>query len=145
MGIRYGGETNRDLGLRMTVDPVNLTITTAAPVEKGDLFKLGGTDGSGNGYAIAELIAGDDPVEVVMVSAAERKTADTTPMDVYVISPGYSQVRRFKYKTGAAPTLGQSVESATAAVRRVTGISYVHGKGFVLRVDTANEEVEVLC
>lgn len=142
MGIRYGGaETPRDNGLRMSVEAPD-GVSTSAPVNVGDLFKLGGTDLDGSGYKVAALTAGEDPTEVVMVQALERKTEESV-MTVAVLGP-YSQIRRIPYKTGSAPTVGQSIETATASVREVVGIAFKYGGGFVLYVDTVNEEVEVL-
>lgn len=140
MTIRYGGELSAMLLPSITVEAPTGTSTTV-PVEIGDLFKLGGTNVDGNGYKAAALVAGEDPGEVVMIQATERKT-DVGPMSVRVLS-GYRGVVLVRYE-GTAPTLGQGIVTHATVLREVSGQAYADGKGYVLHVDTVAGEVEVL-
>lgn len=137
----YGGETPLiDFGLRLTLESPTGT-TTAAPVESGDLFKISGTAADGSGYKAAALTAGDDPGEVVIVQALHRMTS-VGPMGVSVLGH-FQQVRRVNYVSGAAPTLGQSIEASATNVRKVAGITY-DGSSMVLLIDTNALQCEVL-
>ena len=60
-----------------------------------------------------------------------------------VVLDKWQQVRRLNYVSGAPPTLGQSIEASASNVRKVAGKAY-DGDGYVLKVDTASLQVEVL-
>jgi hypothetical protein len=141
MGVRYGGETPENFGLRITVETPAGT-TSAAPVTPGQMFKLGPTDVDGGAYKCVALVDNDDMSSVVLVQAAQRSET-VGPITVNVLG-FYSQIRRLPYLTGSAPSLGQSVQ-ASATVKKVDGKAFAAGCGFVLFVDTVTEEVEVLC
>jgi len=141
MSVRYGGETPEGFGLRITVE-APAGVTSAAPVTVGQLFKLGPTDADGGAYKCVAMSDNDDISSVVMVQALQRSET-VGPITVAVLG-FYSQIRRLPYLTGSAPSLGQSVQ-ASATVTKVDGKTFAAGAGFVLFVDTVNEEVEVLC
>jgi hypothetical protein len=137
----YGGETPLiGFGLRLTVEsPTGTDATT--PVAQGDLFKLGGTAADGTGYKAVALVAGNDSTSSVILMALHPMTS-VGPMGVYVLGP-WQSVRRLNYVSGAAPTLGQSIEASATNVRKVVGKAY-DGDGYVLKVATADLQVEVL-
>lgn len=137
----YGGETPLiEYGLTLTVEaPTGTNATT--PVEQGDLFKLSGTAADGSGYKAAALSAGNDSTSSVVVMALHRMT-EVGPMGVYVLG-GWQAVRRLNYVSGSAPTIGQSIEASAGNVRKIAGKAY-DGDGYVLKVDTANLQAEVL-
>lgn len=137
----YGGETPLiGFGLRLTVEaPTGTDATT--PVAQGDLFKIGGTAADGSGYKAAALAAGNDSTSSVVLMALHAMT-EVGPMGVVVLDK-WQQVRRLNYVSGAAPTLGQSIEASATNVRKVVGKAY-DGDGIVLKVDTAGLQVEVL-
>lgn len=138
----YGGETPLiDFALSMTVEGPTGT-NAATPVEQGDLFKLGGTAYDGTGYKAAALAAGDDATSSVVLMALHRATEVGT-MGVMVVG-GYRGVVRFNYVTGAAPTIGQSIEASAVDTRKVAGKAFARGDGYVLSINTANLTVEVL-
>jgi hypothetical protein len=137
----YGGETPLiGFGLRLTVEsPTGTDATT--PVAQGDLFKLGGTAADGSGYKAAALVGGNDSTSSVVIMALHNMT-EVGPMGVVVLGP-WQQVRRFNYVSGAAPTLGQSIEASGTNVRKIAGKAY-DGDGIVLKVDTSALTAEVL-
>jgi len=137
----YGGETPlTEFGLRLTVEaPTGTDATT--PVAQGDVFKLGGTAADSSGYKAAACSDGNDATSSVLVMALHRMT-EVGPMGVVVLGR-WAQVRRVSYYTGAAPTLGQSIESSGSDVRKIKGKSF-DGDGYVLKVDTSALQVEVL-
>lgn len=142
---RIGGETPIvKYGLELSVEaPTGTDATT--PVLAGQVFKLGGTDSGGGGYKAAALTAGDDGTNSVLLYALHKVTDLNVPLGVKVITAhGLSQVRRIPYKTGSAPTIGQSIEAATASVRQIVGKAWVPGDGYVLFIDTAALDCEVL-
>lgn len=137
----YGGETPLiDGGFRLTLESPTGT-TSSIPVEQGDLFKIGGTAADGTGYKAAALVAGNDATSSVVVMALHRMT-EVGPMGVIVLG-GYQGIVRFNYVSGAAPTLGQSIEASATNVRKVVGKAW-DGDGMVLKVNTAELTVEVL-
>lgn len=137
----YGGETPLiGFGLRMTVEaPTGTDATT--PVEQGDLFKLGGTASDGSGYKAVALAAGNDSTSSVVIMALHRMT-EVNQMGVIVFGK-WQQIRRVNYVSGAAPTLGQSIEASTTNPRKAVGKAY-DGDGYVLKVDTTALTAEVL-
>jgi len=137
----YGGDTPLiGFGLRMTVEaPTGTNATT--PVEQGDLFKLGGTAADGSGYKAAALVGGNDATSSVVIMALHRMT-EVAQMGVVVLGP-WQQIKRLNYVSGAAPTLGQSIEASGTNVRKIAGKAY-DGDGFVLKVNTADLTAEVL-
>lgn len=137
----YGGETPLiGFGLRMTLESPTGT-TSAAPVEQGDLFKIGGTAADSSGYKAAALVDGNDFTSSVVVMALHRMT-EVGPMGVMVLGRWHSVVR-LNYVTGVAPTLGQSVEASGVDIRKIKGKAY-DGDGMVLKVDTSALTAEVL-
>lgn len=141
MAIRYGSAESPEIyGFRLTVEAPTGT-TEASPVLPGSIWKLSGTDADGGGYKIAAAVDNDTTSSVVLVQAMERAVG-VNPMTVLVLGP-FHKVVRLPYLSGSAPTLGQSVQ-VSATVSKVDGKSY-DGSSYVLYVDTANEEVEVLC
>jgi hypothetical protein len=143
---RIGGETPIvKYGLDLSIEaPTGTDATT--PVLPGQIFKLGGTDSGGGGYKAAVLTAGDDGTNAVLVYALHKVTDLSVPLGVKVIcAHGLSQVRRLPYKTGSAPSIGQSVEAATVATKQIVGKAWAVGDGYVLFVDTDAEDAEVLC
>jgi hypothetical protein len=142
--VTFGGETP----LVPYAGPLTLTVeapdgtTEAAPVIAGQLYKLSGTAADGSGYKIAACTAGDDPLEVVMVMALHRMT-QVREMGVVLITP-YRQVRRLPYISGAAPSLGNSIEAAPVSTGKIAGIAYAAHKGIVLSVNTADLDADVL-
>lgn len=138
----YGGETPLvEYGLTMTVEAPTGTDSTT-PVNQGDLFKLSGTAADGSGYKVAAAAADDDPQNCILVMALHRMTS-VGPMGVLVLG-GYAGTTKFNYYTGAAPTIGQSIAVTASNVRKVKGIAWAAGKGYVTAVDTTNLMVEVL-
>jgi hypothetical protein len=138
----FGGETPIvKYGLEITVEAPAGT-AEATPVEAGDLFKIGGTDADGSGYKLVALATTDDPETCVMVMALHRMT-EVREMGVKVLG-NYHQIRRLKYVTGSAPTLGQSIKANTANTRRILGLAWATGKGIVLKVNTADLDADVL-
>ena len=137
----YGGTTPLiDNSLTLTVEAPDGTNATT-PVEQGDLFKLGGTAADSTGYKAVALVAGNDASSSVVLMALHRAT-EVGPIGVLVVGR-YRRVEQFTYLTGAAPTLGQSIEAAPVNTRRVAGKAF-DGDGYVLAVNTANLTVEVL-
>lgn len=137
----YGGETPLiGFGMTLTVEAPTGTSATI-PVEQGDLFKLGGTAGDGTGYKAAALVAGNDATSSVVLMALHRMT-EVAQMGVYVVGR-WQSVRRLNYVSGAAPTLGQSIEASATNVRKVVGKAF-DTDGYVLKVDTTALQVEVL-
>jgi hypothetical protein len=120
--------------------------TESAPVEVGDLFKIAGgaTAADGSGYKAVALEAGDDPQEVIMVMAAERRTV-IREMGFIILSPHVrGQIRRIKYQSGSAPSIGQSIVTNATNPRRIEGQSFAVGEGYVMKVDTTNLDAETL-
>ena len=140
MAQRYGGETPFVNGLTLTVESPAGT-TTAAPVEAGDILKLGGTAADGSAYKVVACADEDTPASVVMVQALHRIT-EVGPLGVRVLSR-YSQVRRLPYLVGEIPTLTNSVK-ISATVDEVGVVAFADGKGYVLAVDTVAGDCEVL-
>lgn len=141
MAIRYGGETPQGYGLQQTFEAVDGTSSTT-PVEVGDMFIIGGTDADGSGYKLADGSSADDnATPKVLVQATERATS-VRAIGCFVLGP-YQQIRRIPYKSGSAPTVGQSIE-LSSDLRTVVGKTF-DGWTMVLLVDTVNLEVEVLC
>lgn len=137
----YGGETPLiGFGLRLTVEAPTGTDSTT-PVAQGDLFKLGGTAADGSGYKAAALASGNDSTSSVVVMALHAMT-EVGPMGVFVLG-NWHAVRRLNYVSGAAPTIGQSIEASGTNVRKVAGKAF-DGDGYVTKVDTAGLQVEVL-
>ena len=140
MAIRYGGaDSNEALGLRMTVEAPDGT-TSTNPVKVGEIFKLGGTDADGGGYKLVAAADNDTPDSVVMVQASERMTV-VGPMTVRVLGR-YSQIQTLPYLAAEVPSVGGSIQ-ISATVRKVGAATFAAGS-YVLNVDTATEEVEVL-
>lgn len=138
----YGGQFPLvKYGITLTVEAPTGTDSTT-PVEEGDVFKLGGTASDGTGYKAAACVDGNDATSSILVQALHRMTS-VNQMGVLVLSGKWSGVTRVKYHTGAAPTIGQSIESSGVDVREIKGKSF-DGDGYVLKVDTTNLEVEVL-
>lgn len=138
--VTYGGETPLiDFGLRLTVEAPTGT-TTSAPVNEGDIFKIGGTASDGSGYKAAALADNDAPDAQVLVMAIHRQTF-IGPMGVIVLGR-YQQVRRLNYVSGQAPTLGQSIE-ANSTTRKINGKAF-DGTSLVLLVDANALTVDVL-
>lgn len=140
----YGGETPLiGFGLRLTVEAPAGTSATV-PVEQGDIFKISGTASDSSGYKAAACTAADSAANSILIMALHRMT-DINQMGVIVLGP-WQQVRRISYVSGAAPTLGQSIEAAAGAgnLRKIAGKAFVIGNGFVLKVDTASLQAEVL-
>jgi hypothetical protein len=73
---------------------------------------------------------------------AEQRAIGVDPMTVVVLGH-WNKVLRLAYLTGSAPSLGQSVQ-ISSTVTKVDGKAFDESS-FVLHVDTALEEVEVLC
>jgi hypothetical protein len=141
MTIRYGsGESPEIYALRLTVEAPDGT-TPAAPVEIGSIYKLGGTDADGGGYKLVAAVDNDDVNSAVLVRA-EQRAIGVDPMTVVVLGH-WNKVLRLAYLTGSAPSLGQSVQ-ISSTVTKVDGKAFDESS-FVLHVDTALEEVEVLC
>lgn len=137
----YGGETpSITTSFSLTVEAPTGTDSTT-PVNEGDLFKLGGTAADGTGYKAVALASGNDSTSSVVVMAIHR-IAEVGPMGVILLGP-WHQVRRFNYVSGAAPTLGQSIEASGTNVRKIAGKAY-DGDGYVLKVNTSDLTAEVL-
>ena len=142
---RMGGETPIiKYGTELSVEgPAG--VTAAAPVLSGDIFKLGGAGADGTGYKVVNCADGDDSSDSVLVMALHRLTDLNVPLGVKILGAyGLCQVRRLRYVAGVVPTLGQSIEISGADVRRIEGIAFAPGKGFVLAIDTSALEAEVL-
>lgn len=138
----YGGQFPLvKYGVTLTVEAPDGT-TTAAPVEQGDVFKLGGTASDGTGYKVVACSDGNDATSSVLVMALHRITS-VNDLGVLILSGKWAGVDRVRYHTGAAPTLGQSIEASGVNVREIKGKSF-DGDGYVLKVDTSALEVEVL-
>jgi len=144
MPPKFGGETP----LVPWAGPMTLTVeaptgtTEAAPVVAGQLYKISGTAADGSGYKIAACAENDDTLNCVLVMAMHRMTT-VREMGVVLITP-YRQVRRLPYRSGAAPTLGQSIATAPTDLGKIKGISYAAHKGIVLAVNTADLDADVL-
>jgi hypothetical protein len=145
MATTFGGETpDVKYGLEITVEAPDGT-STATPVEQGDLFKLGASsdlDSDGSGYKLVPLVADDNPATCVMVMAKHRMT-EVREMGVKVLG-GYHQIRRLRYVSGAAPTIGQSVAATAGNLRRIKGIAFANGAGRVCKVNTGDLDADVL-
>lgn len=141
MAFTYGGETPLvEYGLTMTVESPTGT-TTAAPVSEGEIYIISGTAADGSGYKIAAGVNGNDFTSNVLVQAIHRMTT-VGPMGVIVLG-NWHQIRRIAYTTGAAPTLGQSIEISGVTVTKIKGKAF-DGDGMVMLIDTGSLEVEVL-
>ena len=142
---RIGGETPIiKYGTELSVEgPAG--VTSAAPVLAGDIFKLGGTGADGTGYKVVDCADGDDSADSVLVMALHKLTDLTVPLGVKVLGAyGICQVRRLRYHTGVVPTIGQSIEISGNNVRKIEGLSFAAGKGYVLAIDATALEAEVL-
>jgi hypothetical protein len=143
MVTRIGGPTpDLKYGTELTVEGPD-GVSSALPVRQGDIFKLGGVGADGTGYKVIPAVAGDDAGNCILVQAKHDLTDLKVPLGVKVICMNGCQVLRLPYKTGSAPTIGQSVEVATASVREIVGKAFAVGHGYVLAVDTAAEDAEV--
>lgn len=139
MAPRYGGETPFTNGLRISVEAPAGT-TTSAPVAVGEVFKLGGTAADGSGYKLTALGANDDPNTCVMVQALSGATA-VTDLTVAVLGP-YQQIRRAVYE--GSPSIGQSIDAAPTSQRKVEGVTWAAGQGYITYVDATAGEVEFI-
>lgn len=142
---RMGGETPIiKYGTELSVEgPVGTT--ASQPVNAGDVFKLGGTGADGTGYKVVAAVDGDDSTNAILVMALHNLTDLAVPLGVKVLGArGMTQVRRLRYTTGAAPTIGQSIEVSGVDVRKIKGKTFAVGDGYVLAVDTSALDVEVL-
>lgn len=141
----YGGETPLAYqDGKLTVEPPDGTSTTQ-PVLAGSIYKMalaGDTATDGSGYKIVACSENDNPSTVVLVQALHRHVT-MEQMGVIVLSSYAGMVRRIPYKSGAAPTLGQSIEISSDLIN-VNGLTWARGAGTVLAIDTAALEVEVL-
>jgi hypothetical protein len=142
---RIGGETPIiKYGTELSVEgPTG--VSAANPVNEGDLFKLGGTGADGTGYKVVDCVANDSPISCVLVMALHKLTDINVPLGVKVLGAlGSTQVRRLRYVSGAAPTIGQSIQATAGNVRRIKGVAFAGGSGYVLAVDTSALDAEVL-
>jgi hypothetical protein len=139
MAPRYGGTTPFNYGLRLSVEAPAGT-STSVPVVVGQVFKIGGTAADGSGYKLVALTGTDDPLTCVMVQALTGAT-DVSDVTVAVLGP-YSQVRRAVYE--GSPTIGQSIDAAPTSQRKVEGVTWVHGQGYITFVDATATEVEFI-
>jgi hypothetical protein len=142
---RIGGETPIiKYGTELSVEgPADVTVSH--PVLAGDIFKLGGTGADGTGYKVVDCSDGDDSSDSVLVMALHNLTDLNVPLGVKILGAyGLCQVRRLRYYTGVPPTIGQSIEISGSDVRRIEGLSFAPGKGYVLAIDTTALEAEVL-
>lgn len=142
---RIGGETPLVEGIHTISLEAPAGTTSAAPILPGYIYKVDGTaaaDGVSGAYKAVPCSSGDDPsTPVLLVTPLHRMTS----VDVggfILLSGNQSQVRRLKYKSGSAPTVGQSIE-ASSDLNTVVGKTY-DGRSMVLFVDTNALEVEVL-
>jgi hypothetical protein len=115
--------------------------TSAAPVEAGEFFKLGGTAADGSGYKLAALAATDDPKTCVMVMALHRCTDMAVPIGVKVLG-SYQQVRRGKYE--GSPAIGQSIDAAPTSQRKLEGVTWADGQGYITWIDATAGEIEFI-
>lgn len=141
---RIGGETPIiKYGTELSVEGPAGT-TSAAPVLAGNIYKLGSTGADGTGYKVVACTAADSSANGVLVMALHRLTDLNVPLGVKVLGAyGLTQVRRLRYHTGAAPSIGQSIEASTT-VTEIAGKAWAVGCGYVLAVDTTALEAEVL-
>jgi hypothetical protein len=145
MAAPYGGETPLAYqDGKLTVEPPD-GVTTAAPVLPGSLYKLaiaGDTAVDGSAYKAIACTDDDTPASVILVQALHRHTT-MDQMGVIVLNPYAGMVRRIPYKSGAAPTLGQSIKISSELIN-VEGTTWARGAGTVMAIDTVALEVEVL-
>ena len=144
MANEYGGElSDVKYGLELSVEVPTGTSATA-PVNMGDLFKIGGTAADGSHYKAVPLAGANDLLTSIVIRAKHSVNRDDQPDLGVKVLGHYSKVLRLPYVTGAAPTLGQSIAASGTNVRRVAGKAF-DGTSYVLKVDTVNLIVEVLC
>jgi hypothetical protein len=142
---RIGGETPIiKYGTELSVEGPD-GVSTASPVTAGDIFKLGGTGADGTGYKVVACVDGDSSANAILVMALHNLTDINVPLGVKILGAyGLCQVRRLKYHTGVAPTIGNSIEVSGNNVRKIEGIAWAVAKGYVLAVDTTALDAEVL-
>lgn len=159
MGTRIGGELPSSYGLVITVEAPAGT-TAAAPVEVGEVYKLS----AATAYKLVAAVAADDlgwaghthqentfATYVQNATTAgpnggnaplvrtEERSESVKPISVRVLG-AWSTILRMAY-SGAAPTVGQSVEADGS--KKVRALAF-NGFTFVLFIDTAKTEVEFL-
>lgn len=137
MAPRNGGESPAAYGCIITCDAPTGT-TALAPVEIGEIYKLS----TAASYKLVAAVAADKlgGIANAPLVRTEERADIVKPIAVRVISRGFQRISALKY-SGAAPTLGASVEADGA--KAVRNVAY-DGNSFNCYVDTTNLIVEVL-
>lgn len=134
---------------RLTVEPPDGTSSTS-PVLPGQVFALAiaaDTAADSSGYKLVAATAAATPATAILCEALSGSTDVKDEVSALVLSGYAGTVRRLQYKTGGAPTLGQSIAVAAGTgtdLRKIAGKAWARGEGTVVKVDTSTETVEVL-